>query len=213
MNETLQFLAHHGYWLLIGAVLGRQACLPIPANLVLVAAGALAHLGKLSLSGTLVVSVMTFLLADLAWYEAGRRLGDRILHFVCGISRDRGACVHRATDAFSRHGVRILLVSKFVVGLDALAAPLAGTSRTSRVQFSVFDALGALLWSATYAALGYIFSNQLDRVATHVLRTGAFVAVAVAVGFGFYTAHKFAHWQRFVRQFQTCPDHSKGAQR
>jgi hypothetical protein len=48
MNETVHFLAQHGYWLVVGAVLGRQACLPIPANLVLVAAGALAHLGKCS---------------------------------------------------------------------------------------------------------------------------------------------------------------------
>ena len=78
MNETTQFLARHGYWLLIAAVLARQACLPIPANLFLVAAGALARSGKLGLSGAVAVSVMTFLLADLAWYEAGGRWGDRI---------------------------------------------------------------------------------------------------------------------------------------
>ena len=40
-NGTVQFLARYDYWLLIGAVLGRQACLPIPANLVLVTASAL----------------------------------------------------------------------------------------------------------------------------------------------------------------------------
>ena len=50
MSEMVQFLARHGYWLLICAVLGRQACLPIPANLILVAAGALARSGKLNLS-------------------------------------------------------------------------------------------------------------------------------------------------------------------
>jgi hypothetical protein len=43
MNETIRFLAQYDYWLLLGAILGRQACLPIPANLVLVAAGALAR--------------------------------------------------------------------------------------------------------------------------------------------------------------------------
>jgi membrane protein DedA with SNARE-associated domain len=103
MNETLQFLAQHGYWLLAGAVLGRQACLPIPANLFLLAAGALAHSGKLSLAGAVCVAVATFILADLAWYLAGRRAGDKILHFVCGLSRDPTACVHKATSAFARH--------------------------------------------------------------------------------------------------------------
>ena len=202
MIETVQFLARHDYWLLIGAVLGRQACLPIPANLILLAAGALARSGRLSLSGAIGVSVMTFLAADLAWFEAGRRLGDRILHFVCGLSRDPGSCVHKATGAFARHGVRTLLISKFVVGFDAVAAPLAGRARISLTEFLAFDALGATFWSVTYAFLGYIFSDQLDRVAAHVTRAGAFVALAVVAGFTFYMVRKFVRLQRFVREFK-----------
>jgi membrane protein DedA with SNARE-associated domain/rhodanese-related sulfurtransferase len=202
MNETVQFLEHHKYWLLVGAVLGRQACLPIPANLFLVAAGALARSGKLDPSTIIGLSVLTFLLADLAWYEAGRRFGQKILHLVCGLSRDPGSCVHRASGAFNRHGVRSLLISKFVVGLDAVAAPLAGDARIPLLLFLSFDALGAVFWSATYTALGYIFSNQLDLVAVHVARIGAFVALAIGAGLGVYLARKFARWQRFVRQFR-----------
>lgn len=202
MHETVQFLAQHDYWLLIGAVLGRQACLPIPASLIFVAAGALARSGRLSLSGIVGYSVLAFLVADLAWYEAGRRLGDRVLHFVCGLSRDPGSCVHRAIGVFSKHGVRMLLVSKFIVGLDAVAAPLAGNARLSAIQFSVFDALGAAFWTSTYVALGYIFSDQLDRVASHLVRMGAFATVAVALGLSFYLVRKVLRWQRFVRQFR-----------
>lgn len=122
MHETVQFLARHGYWLLVGAVLARQACLPVPANLFLLAAGALARSGKLNLTASLGLSVITFMAADLVWYEAGHRLGDRMLHVLCGLSRDTGTCVSKATAVFARHGVRTLLVSKFVVGLDAVAA-------------------------------------------------------------------------------------------
>src|SRR5271165_2145390 len=117
MREMVQFLAQHGYWLLFGAVLGRQACLPIPANLILVAAGALSRSGKLNLTGAISLAVMTFLFADLAWFEAGRRLGVRTLHFLCALSGNPDACVHKAMGAFARRGVRTLLVSKFVVGL------------------------------------------------------------------------------------------------
>lgn len=202
MNETVQFLAQHGYWLMVGAVLGRQACLPIPANLVLVAAGALAHLGKLNLSGAVGLAVLSFLLADLAWYEAGRRLGDRILHFGCGVSRDPGACVQKATGAFGKHGVRTLLFSKFVIGLDAVAAPLCGRARIPPIQFLFFDALGAVFWCVSYAALGYIFSNKLDRVAVHLARMGTFVALAVAAGFAFYVVRRLARRLRFVREFK-----------
>ncbi len=202
MNETVQFLAQHDYWLLIGAVLGRQACLPIPANLFFVAAGAMARSGRLSLPGTIGISVLAFLLADFAWYQAGRRLGDRVLHFVCGLSHDPGSCVHRATGVFSKQGVRILLISKFIVGLDAVAAPLAGSARISAIQFLVFDAMGAAFWTSVYVALGYVFSNQLDRVASHLVRMGAFLGLAVAVGLGFYLARKFVRWYHFVQGFR-----------
>jgi hypothetical protein len=56
MNEPVQFIAQHGYWLLFSAVLGRQAYLPILANLFLVAAWALARSGKFNLSATLGLS-------------------------------------------------------------------------------------------------------------------------------------------------------------
>ena len=202
MNETVQFIAQHGYWLVFGAILGRQACLPIPANLFLVGAGALARSGKFSLSATLGLSVATFLLADMAWYEAGRRFGDRILHFLCGLSRDPESCVHKATAAFAIKGVRTLLVSKFVVGLDAVAAPLAGSARVSPLHFLFFDALGAMFWSGTYTALGYIFSNQLERVVAHLVQLGAFISLLVAAACVFYIVRKFAHWQRFFREFK-----------
>ena len=76
MKETVDFLAHHGYWLLVAAVLGRQACLPLPANLLLLAAGALAHTGELHLAPILASAVVTLIVADLAWYEAVRRWGN-----------------------------------------------------------------------------------------------------------------------------------------
>jgi membrane protein DedA with SNARE-associated domain len=162
VHETLNFLAQHGYWLLAGAVLGRQACLPIPANLFLVAAGALSRSGRISLSESVGLSVATFLFADFLWYCAGRRFGGRMLHFVCGLSLDPGSCVDRATDSFARHGVRILLVSKFVIGMDAVAVPLAGAAAIPPMRFLVFDGLGDFFWTTTYALLGYIFSEQLD---------------------------------------------------
>lgn len=201
MNDILQYLARHEGWLIIGAVLGRQACLPIPANLVLIAAGALAHAGHLSLPRIFFLSVMTFLLADLAWYDAGRRFGERMLHFVCGHSGNPESCAGRATAAFSKRGVRTLLISKFVIGLDALAAPLAGRYGVPVLKFMVFDGLGAALWTISYAALGYIFNTQLDRVATHVERLGTLMTIVILAGIGFFLMRRFVRWYRLVRQF------------
>jgi len=202
MNETLQFLARHGYLLLAGSVLGRQACLPIPANLFLIAAGALAHDGKLNISVAVGVSVMTFIFADLAWYDAGRRFGHRMLHFVCGLSRDPESCVQRAEKTFARHGVNTLLVSKFVIGLDAVAVPMTGAAGVRLLHFILFEALGALFWSAGYASIGYLFSNQLDSVAVHIARMGVISAIALGFIVCYYIARRLTRWLRFLRQFK-----------
>ena len=194
MKETVDFLARHGYWLLAAAMLGRQACLPVPANLFLIAAGALARSGKLSLPAVVTIAVMTLLLADFGWYGAGRRWGDRTVHFLGRLSRHSGSLVEKATRSFAKHGTRTLLISKFILGLDAVAVPLTGAGGTPLTQFALFDAFGALLWSCVYCATGYIFSNQLDLVAVHVARLGALFAIAAAAACGFYFGRKLVHW-------------------
>ena len=68
------------------------------------------------------------------------------MHFLGGLSRDPGSLVHRASATFARHGVRTLLNSKFVIGLDAVAAPLTGANRIGPMTFVLFDAVGALFW-------------------------------------------------------------------
>jgi membrane protein DedA with SNARE-associated domain/rhodanese-related sulfurtransferase len=201
MNEAVHFIARYGYWLLVLAVLGKQACLPIPSTLFVLAAGALAHSGRLSLPIVVGISVITFLAADLAWYEAGRRSGDRLLRFVCGFSRDPEASVNRARAALASHGLRTLLASKFILGLDAVAAPLAGAAAAPRLRFVIFDAFGSTLWTVTFTGLGYIFSDQLDLIAAGVTRMGALVAFALIAGSGFFLVRRFARRRSFVPQF------------
>ena len=202
MNQMVEFLARHGYWILFLSVLGRQACLPVPANLLLLAAGALVGLGKLNPAGIIASALAAFLLADTAWYGAGRSGGGRTLEFVCGAAGDPAVCVGKLSDNFRRHGVRWLLVSKFLIGVDAVAAPMAGITQTGLPRFLLFDALGAILWSAVYAALGYIFADRLDRVAEYIATMWKVVGLAGFAGIGIFIIFKLVRWYRFVRKFR-----------
>ena len=202
MKEMVEFLAKDGYWLLFAAVLGRQACLPVPADLLLIAAGALAGMGRLSFTAIIAFSVVAFLLADLTWYTAGRRWGRRTLNFICGVSRDPDACLNKIDKTFARYGVKQLLVCKFLIGLDTVVIPMSGVSRISLPRFLVFDAFGAILWSSVHAGLGYIFSNQLDRVAEYAARMGKLIGFAVLTWFGLLMVRTLVRWYRFLREFR-----------
>lgn len=190
MNVILQFVWKHGYALLFGALFAHQIGLPLPGPLFLLAAGALAATGKLSLAMAVSLAVFACVLADWPWYEAGRRRGDKVLHFIHRFTKDPGYHDRKAKETFHRFGPPILLISKFVPGLDAVAPPLAGTSRTSRMRFLAFDAAGATLYSCTYAGLGFVFRHDLDRVAAYAKRVGTVLACVLFAAILTYAVRK-----------------------
>src|ERR1700733_421675 len=176
--------------------------LPVPAILVLIAAGALADSGRMTLAVALGLAIVACLLADMVWYEAGRRWGDQILHFIYGLALDPDAASRKSKEAFVRHGARTLMLAKFIVGLDAATPPLAGVSGTSRIRFIAFDAIGAALWSGVYAGLGYLLGKDLDRAAAYAARLGMFLAIFVFAALALYVSRKLVRWHRFAREFR-----------
>jgi membrane protein DedA with SNARE-associated domain len=205
MNTIVQFVLQHGYSILFAALFAHQIGLPLPGPLFLLAAGALAARGKLGLVASINVAVIACVLADLVWYEAGRRRGDKVLHFIHRLTRDPDYHDRRAKETFARFGLPLLLLAKFVPGLDAVAPPLAGTSRTSRLRFLVCDAVGAGIYACAYAALGYAFSHDLNRAAAYAGRVGTTLAGLIFAGLLIYAVtklvrrHRSTHESRPVR--------------
>ena len=161
--------------------------------------------GSWASSPTIGLAIAACVLADWVWYEAGRRGGDKVLHFMHRFTSDPDFHDRRAKRVFARYGLPLLLVSKFVPGLDAVLPPLAGTSRTSRVRFLVFDAIGAGLYTCVYGGLGYAFSHDLDRAAAYVSRAGTLLVSLALVGVCIYIAHRLVQRHRVVRESRIVP--------
>ena len=173
MHAVLQFVTKHGYSVLFGGLLAQHLGLPIPGPLFLLAAAALAATDKMEVVAALTLAIGACVIGDWAWYEAGRREGDRVLHFIHRLTRDPDAHGEKAKATFARYGSALLVFSDFVPALDAVTPPLAGMSRISRLHFLALDAVGAGLYSSVYLALGYAFRNDLDRAAAYVGRAGS----------------------------------------
>lgn len=202
MNETLQFLSRHGYVVVLGWVFAEQAGIPVPALPVLLTAGALVGMGRMSLGAVWAMAVAGALASDTLWFELGRKRGIKVLQFLCRVSLEPDSCVRSTQGVFARHGARSLLVAKFVPGLGAAAAPLAGVVKMPPARFLLFDVAGAAIWSATYLALGFVFSNQLERVALAGSRLGATLFVLLALALGSFVAWKYVRRQRFLRELR-----------
>ena len=202
MDDTFQFLIRHGYSVLFLWVLAEQLGLPIPSTPLLLAAGALAGQGQMNLALAIALAVLACLLGDVSWYQFGRIRGGKVLNLLCRISLEPDSCVRKTEGAFVKHGARSLVIAKFVPGLNTMAPPLAGIIGMRLGRFLIFDALGAFLYLGTFVALGYIFSNQLEQVASRIASFGFSVLVILAGALGAYIGWKYVQRRRFIRSLR-----------
>src|ERR1700676_4848501 len=120
MNELLIFVVRHGYTLVFAWVFVEQAGLPIPSAPLLLAAGALSGTHQMNLGMAIAYATLGSVASDSMWYELGRRKGVRVLQLLCRISLEPDSCVRRSQVSFTQNGPRVLLIAKFIPGLNAM---------------------------------------------------------------------------------------------
>jgi membrane protein DedA with SNARE-associated domain/rhodanese-related sulfurtransferase len=201
MNPHVQDILRHGYlWLFLAALLERIG-LPLLVTPLVIAAGAVAGLGDLSLLGIILVTVLASEIGDLIWYELGRNRGPSVLRLLCKISLEPDSCVRRSEDAFARHMTTSLISSKFVPGVGRLAGPVAGMSGMARDQFLLLNGLGSLLWALVFALVGYIPARKLPIDVLLEEAAGWFLVLLV-VALAANVIWKYVQRQRFIRSLR-----------
>jgi len=193
-HAIIELIAEYGLLLVFLNVLAEQAGAPIPAVPTLVIAGALSSSGKLPLGAVVLVALVACLLADLAWYWAGRYFGATVMRTLCRISLSPDSCVKQSELRFQRWRGQILLVAKFVPGLSTIAPPLVGAMRLRPQIFVLMDGLGSLLWIGVMVALGYAFAHQIDHLLLILASAGTVAVEIIVTGLLAYILVKW--WQR-----------------
>ena len=202
VNVIVEFLSRHGYLVLVSWVFAEQIGLPIPSIPILLAAGALAGAGRLSLPASLLYCVLAAMTADSIWFQLGRLRGIQVLRLLCRVSLEPDSCVRRTEDIFSRQEERTLLFSKFLPGLNTVTPPLAGVVGMGLRRFLLFDALGALLWAGTFLGLGYAFTGDIEQLAGRAQSAHGWALAIVVGGLAGYIAYKVISRQRFLRELR-----------
>ncbi len=201
MNPHVQEIIRHGYlWLFLLALLERIG-LPLLLTPVMIAAGAVAGLGDMSLTAIIVLTVIASELGDWLWYELGRSRGASVLRILCKISLEPDSCVRKSENAFALHTTTALIYSKFLPGIGHLGSPIAGLSGMSRRRFLVVNAVGSLIWAACFALVGYIPARKLPIDVMLVTAAGWILVVLLLALIG-NVVWKYIQRQRFIRSLR-----------
>ncbi len=191
------FLRAYGYPLVFLAVLGENLGLPIPSFAVVLAAASLSAEMRFTLRGVATVSIVAALLGDVVWYILGRLRGRPILRVLCSLSLNPDSCVSRTENLFERHGLKSLLVAKFIPGLNTVAPPLAGMLNISPLRFLSVDLAGIVVWAGAATGLGWIFRSQVIHLLGWLSTFGRLalpVLAGLIAGWAFY---KWVERRRF----------------
>ncbi len=202
MNETLDLLVRHGIAILFAAVFIEQIGIPLPAAPWLLAAGALVGAGKMNWLLALGAAASSSLLADLIWFYLGRNYGNRVLGFLCRISLEPDSCARRTQNLFVRHGMKGLVVAKFIPGLSTLAPPLAGSTGVTVPRFLFFDGLSSVLHGGCFILVGVLFSQQLEQVINALAGLGRSAFGVLAGLVALYIAYRYFQRHRLLRELR-----------
>jgi rhodanese-related sulfurtransferase len=125
-----------------------------------------------------------------------------VLGFLCRVSLEPDSCVRRTVNVFTRYGWRGIIIAKFIPGMSTVTPPLAGMSKLTFGQFFFFDLVGSLLYSGSFILLGFIFSDQIARIAAALESIGGDALAVIAAVVLIYIAYKFWQRQRLLRELR-----------
>lgn len=183
-------IAQHGYSILFVLVFAEAVGLPVPAALALLIAGASSVKGPLHLSFVLLISFSALVSGDVLLFLLGRRTGWWLLGLLCRFSLNPDSCILRSAESFRRYGRIMLVLAKFVPGINALAPPLAGSMNMRFPQFVILDVLGAWLYTAAWCGAGFLFSDFLSVLTNEYEASSRvllwLIAFAIAIYFGYH---------------------------
>jgi len=153
-----------------------------PTEAVLIGYGVLAAAGELPLGWVIVVAAVGCTIADFVNFGLGRGLGVRALKRFNRSAGSR-ALVSWTAGQLADRGESILVAIRFVPGGGIVGAVLAGSLRWPRRRFAPVAVIGAALWSAYAALLGYVGGQVVSEpVLALVISLGVALVISVPAG-------------------------------
>ena len=180
MSETLIALVPlYGLWLIAAVTFLSCLAVPVPSSLLMVAGGAFAASGDLSLLATGGAALAGALAGDQAGFAIGRRARGLLERLRQG-SESRRALVRRAEAFAGRWGHAGVFLSRWLLSpLGPYVNFIGGATGMGWAAFTFWGAAGELVWVALYTGLGFVFSDQIRMIADLASNISGLLAAGV----------------------------------
>ena len=129
--------------------------LPMPEDIILVAAGFLSGKNGTPVFPVIVVTYLGIILGDTLIFIVGQRLGTRFLKSKVGRKVLTEARLQKAKDAFHKYGIWVNFFGRFLPGVRTAIFFTGGSLKYPFHKFFLMDGIAALISAPAFVWLGH----------------------------------------------------------
>lgn len=199
METVYALLERYGYLIVFFAALAEAfpfLSILVPGQAIIIAAGAFAALGHLSIAWVILLAIPAGILGDFVGFTVGRRYGRSVLERYGPRFRIGPKHLAASDRMFEKYGAFALVLFRFSFLTRPVGPLLAGMSAMKRRVFWVFNIVGAVLWAVAYSLLGYFFGVAFLELEGVIGRVLTWTVVGIV---GIFLLYRF--FKRYADQF------------
>ncbi len=175
-----------GYWGIVLAMAIESACIPLPSEVIMPAAGVLVVEGKMNLHLAAFAGAVGNLLGSWVAYFAGawggRPLIEKYGKYILITRHD----LEMADRFFARFGNLAVFITRCLPVVRTFISLPAGIARMPLFTFSVYTLVGAWIWSYLFAWVGIKLGQNLEPLRHVMHRADLLIGVLLIGGVTFW---------------------------
>jgi membrane protein DedA with SNARE-associated domain len=192
-------LDHYGYGAVALLLLLENTGVPVvPGELGMIAGAIFAGAPGAKLNVVLVgiVAVLASFAGAEIGYLIGRFAGREIVLKYGRFVLIKSHHLDRAERIVDRYGGIVVIVARFIVGLREANGIIAGITQMRWLTFTIYNAISALVWVATWVSLGYLAGDHIETIYKTVNKYALYVLIAAAALLVAYLAYRILRRRR-----------------
>ncbi len=188
LKQILQFVGYPGMFLNVVAETGLLFGFVFPGESMLITSGVLAAAGVFNIWLLFITFFAAGIVGNIVGYYTGKKYGTKVF------SREDSWLFHhkhvdRAEAFYHHHGVKTVILARFLPIIRSITPILAGTIHMNYTKFMMCNVIGSFVWSLVMTMIGYGIASRFPSVGRFLT---PILVICALVYLGAYTLYNRA---------------------
>jgi membrane protein DedA with SNARE-associated domain len=186
INWIVQTVGDLGYLGIFFMMFLESSFFPFPSEVVMIPAGYLAYKGEMNLAVAVICGIAGSLAGALFNYYLALKFGRAFLARYGKYVLIKEQTLAKMEDFFAKHGHISTFSGRLIPAVRQYISLPAGLARMDLLRFSIYTSLGAGIWVAILALLGYYIGHNEALLKEYLHTIIISILVLLVVGAIFY---------------------------